>query len=87
MIAAMPLLVLGLVLFLGIHLVRVVADDWRARLVARRGPTAWRTLHSVLAAPRRGRAAIPVVVGVLAWMLFAFHLHRPLIGVMPISWH
>jgi hypothetical protein len=24
---------------------------------------------------------------VLAWMLFAFHLHLPLIGVQPISWH
>jgi len=28
-----------------------------------------------------------VVVGVLAWMLFAFHLHQPLIGVQPIPWH
>ena len=38
-------------------------------------------------APRRGRSAITLVVGLLAWMLFAFHLHQPLIGVQPIPWH
>jgi len=195
----MIILIAGLVLFLGIHSVRIVADGWRARFIAGRGPLAWKGLHSVIAivgfvlicvgfgqarqhtvllwspprwthdlaalltllafilvtaayvpangikarlkdpmilgvkcwaaghllangtladvvlfgsflawsvldfraarqrrragtepaiAPaRRGRSAIVVVVGVLAWMLFAFHLHLPLIGVMPISWH
>ena len=199
MIAAMTLLILGLVLFLGIHSVRIVADDWRARFIAGRGAPTWKGLYSAiaiagfvlvcigfgqarqqpavlwspphwthdLAAPltlaafvlvvaayvpangikartkdpmilgvkcwaaahllangtladvvlfgsflvwsvvdfraarqrrragrepaippaRRGRSAITVVVGVLAWMLFAFHLHLPLIGVQPIPWH
>ena len=199
MIVGMTTLILGLVLFLGIHSVRIVADDWRGRFIAGRGRLAWRGLHSLLAiagfvlicvgfaqarqqpvvlwapprwthdlaaaltllafvllsaayipangikarvkdpmilgvecwaaghllangtladvvlfgsflawsvldfravrqrrragreptvaAPRRGRTAITAVVGLLAWMLFAFHLHRPLIGVMPISWH
>jgi hypothetical protein len=32
---------------------------------------------------RRGRSAIAIVVGVLVWMLFAFHLHLWLIGVAP----
>ena len=32
---------------------------------------------------KRGRSAITVVVGVLVWMLFAFHLHLLLIGVAP----
>jgi uncharacterized membrane protein len=198
MIAAMILLILGLVLFLGIHSVRIVADDLRSRFIAGPGPLAWKGLYSVvalagfglicvgfgqarqqalvlwspprwthdltalltllafilvtaayvpanaikarvkdpmilgvkcwaaghllangtlpdvvlfgsfmawavldfraarqrrragteraIAAPLRGRSAITVVVGVLAWMLFAFHLHQPLIGVMPISW-
>jgi uncharacterized membrane protein len=36
-----------------------------------------------VAAPRAGRSAIAVVIGVLAWMLFALHLHAPLIGVAP----
>ena len=199
MIAAMTLLILGLVLFLGIHSVRIVADGWRARFIAGRGALTWKGLYSAiaiagfalvcigfgqarqqpvvlwspprwthdLAAPltlaafvlvvaayvpangikartkdpmilgvkcwaaahllangmladvvlfgsflawsvvdfraarqrrragkepaippaRRGRSAITVVVGVLAWMLFAFHLHLPLIGVQPIPWH
>jgi len=195
MIAAMITLIVGLVLFLGIHSVRIVADDWRTRVVAARGPMAWKGLYSLVAiagfvlicigfgqarqqavvlwspprwthdiaalltlvafvlvtaayipangikarlkdpmilgvkcwalghlcangtladvvlfasllawsvldfraarqrrragtepavAPaKRGRSAITVVVGVLAWMLFAFHLHLPLIGVAP----
>ena len=195
----MTLLVLGLALFLGLHSVRIVADDWRARVIAARGPLAWRGVYSVLAitgfvlvcigfgqarrapvvlwspplwthyaaapltlvafilvaaayvpangirarvgdpmilgvktwavahllangtladvvlfgsflawavldfraarqrrragrepavaTPRRGRSAITVVVGLLAWMLFAFHLHQPLIGAQPIPWH
>jgi uncharacterized membrane protein len=199
MIAAMLLLILGLVLFLGIHSVRIVADGLRSRVIAGRGPLAWKGLYSVLAiagfvlicvgfgqarqhpvllwspprwthdlaalltlvafvlvtaayvpangikarlkdpmilgvkswaaahllangtladvvlfgsflawavldfraarqrrragtepaiaAPLRGRSAITVVVGALAWMLFAFHLHLWLIGVMPIPWH
>ncbi len=199
MIEAMTTLILGLVLFLGIHSVRIVADGWRARVVARRGAMTWKALYAVIAiagfvlicvgfgqarqqpvvlwspprwthdlaalltlvafilvtaayvpangikarvkdpmilgvkcwaaghllangtladvvlfgsflvwavldfraarqrrragkeaaiAPaKRGRSAITVVVGVLAWMLFAFHLHLPLIGVQPISWH
>ncbi len=32
---------------------------------------------------KRGRSAIAVVVGVLTWMLFAFHLHQSWIGVAP----
>jgi uncharacterized membrane protein len=191
----MTILLLGLVLFLGIHSVRVVADDLRTRFIAGRGPMAWKGRYSLVAiagfvlicvgfdqarqqpvvlwspprwthdvaaaltllafilvtaayvpgnnikarvrdpmilgvkcwaaghllangtlvdvvlfgsflawsifdfraarqrrragtgpdiAPaRRGRSAITLVVGVLAWMLFAFHLHQALIGVAP----
>ncbi len=199
MIGAMITLLLGLVLFLGIHSVRIVADERRSRFIAARGPMAWKGLYSLLSiagfvlicigfgqarqqavvlwspprwthdvaavltllafilvtaayvpgngikvraqepmilgvkcwaaghllangtladvvlfgsflvwsvfdfraakqrrragnaptiAPARGaRTVVTVVVGVLAWMLFAFHLHAPLIGVQPISWH
>ena len=195
MITAMILLILGLVLFLGVHSVRIVADDLRSRFVAARGLNAWKGVYSlvsiagfvlicigfgqarqqavVLWSPprwthdvaalltlvafvlvtaayvpgngikarvkdpmilgvkcwaaghllangtladvvlfgsflawavldfraarqrrragaepqvvlaKRGRSAIAVLVGVLAWMLFAFHLHQPLIGVAP----
>ncbi len=199
MIAAMITLLVGLVLFLGVHSVRIVAEDWRTRVIATRGALAWKGLYGLLAvagfvlicigfgqarqqpvvlwspprwthdlaalltlvafilvtaayvpanaikvrvqepmilgvkcwalghlcanatladvvlfgsflawsvfdfraakqrrragaapsiAPaRRGRSAITVVVGVLAWALFAFHLHGWLIGVVPISLH
>ena len=195
MIAAMTTLILGLVLFLGIHSVRLFADRLRARFLAARGLNAWKGLYSLVALagfvlicigfgqarqtpwvlwspPRwthdlaalftlvafvlvtaayvpangikarvkdpmilgvkcwaaghllangtladvvlfgsflawavldfraarqrrragtepaigpvkRGRSAVVVVVGVLAWMLFALHLHQPLIGVAP----
>ena len=195
MIAAMILLILGLVLFLGVHSARIAAEGVRARFIARHGPNAWKGLYSLLsiagfvlvcigfgqarqqavvlwspprwthdvaalltllafvlvtaayvpanaikarlkdpmilgvkcwaaghlvangtladvvlfgsflawavldfraarqrrragtepppAPARRGRSAIVVVVGVLAWMLFAFHLHQRWIGVAP----
>ncbi len=41
-------LVLGLVLFLGIHSSRMLAGDWRERTVARVGPGPWKGLYSVL---------------------------------------
>lgn len=44
----MTVLVLGLVLFLGVHSVRVFADDWRQAQIARRGAKAWKGLYTVL---------------------------------------
>jgi uncharacterized membrane protein len=49
MIAAMTTLILGLVLFLGIHSVRIFADGLRSRFIAVRGPMAWKGLYSVVA--------------------------------------
>ena len=46
--AAMPLLLLGLVLFLGLHSVRVFAEPWRTRFIEERGPNAWKGLYSVI---------------------------------------
>jgi uncharacterized membrane protein len=43
----MSLLILGLVLFLGVHSVRIVADGWRSAFIARRGLGAWKGLYSV----------------------------------------
>src|SRR5207237_9195057 len=40
-------LILGLILFLGIHSVRVVADDWRAAQIARLGEGPWKGLYSL----------------------------------------
>ncbi len=44
----MLVLILGLVLFLGVHSVRIVADGWRTATVARLGDGAWKGLYSVV---------------------------------------
>ena len=41
-------LILGLVMFLGAHSVRIVAEDWRTRTIARVGPGAWKMAYSVV---------------------------------------
>ncbi len=45
----MSLLILGLLLFLGTHSVRIVADGWRTGVRARIGENAWKGLYSVIA--------------------------------------
>ena len=44
----MPVLVLGLVVFLGVHSVRLVAEDWRSRRVAVGGEKRWKRLFTVV---------------------------------------
>jgi uncharacterized membrane protein len=44
----MTMLVLGLVLFLGTHSVRIFADDWRGRRVAAMGANGWKGVYSLL---------------------------------------
>jgi len=44
----MPVLVLGLVLFLGIHSLRIFADGWRARQIARLGEKKWKALFALV---------------------------------------
>lgn len=41
-------LILGLLLFVGTHSVRIVADGWRTRSRARLGPLRWRALYTLL---------------------------------------
>jgi uncharacterized membrane protein len=44
----MTYLILGLTLFLAIHSVRIFADDWRTRTIARVGEGAWKGIYSLL---------------------------------------
>jgi len=44
----MAYLVLGLLLFLGVHSVRIFADDWRSAQRARIGESAWKGVYSLL---------------------------------------
>ena len=46
----MSYLVLGLLLFLGIHSIRIVADGWRMARVARLGENRWKGLYSLASA-------------------------------------
>ncbi|MFC3110780.1 NnrU family protein [Undibacterium arcticum] len=44
----MTILILGLLLFLGVHSVRMVADGWRARQITRLGGNLWKGAYSLL---------------------------------------
>ena len=44
----MTLLILGLVLFLGIHSVRIVAEGWRTRMRAKLGENGYKGLYSLV---------------------------------------
>ena len=44
----MSLLIIGLVIFLGIHSVTIVAPAWRDAQVARRGESAWKGIYGVI---------------------------------------
>ena len=41
-------LVLGLLLFLGVHSVRIVADSWRTRMIERTGLYPWKGIYTLL---------------------------------------
>ena len=44
----MSILIIGLILFLGVHSVRIVAEPWRTAQIARRGEGAWKGIFTVL---------------------------------------
>ena len=44
----MTYLILGLIIFLGAHSVRIVNEDWRTRTRARLGPSSWKALYSLV---------------------------------------
>lgn len=43
----MAILIFGLVVFLGVHSVRIVADDWRSAQIALRGERTWKLGYTV----------------------------------------
>ena len=44
----MLVLILGLIIFLGVHSVRIFADDWRRSQIARLGDGPWKGIYSIL---------------------------------------
>ena len=69
----MMLLVLGLVLFLGVHGLRIYAEDWRARMIERVGAGPWRGLYSLISL---------VGLGLIVWG-FAVARQHPLVLYVP----
>lgn len=41
-------LILGLIVFLGVHSIRIVADDWRSAQISRYGEMPWKASYSIL---------------------------------------
>ncbi|WP_426662256.1 NnrU family protein [Rhodanobacter aciditrophus] len=72
----MPVLILGLVLFLGVHSLRIFADDWRKRQIARLGLKPWKGLYSLLA----------IAGFVLICWGFALARHHPVLLYAPPLW-
>lgn len=46
----MPVLILGLVIFLGLHSVRIFAEDWRRGMIRRLGEGPWKGFYSLASA-------------------------------------
>jgi len=44
----MAVLILGLILFLGVHSTRIVADGWRTQMMARVGEKPWKGVYALL---------------------------------------
>jgi uncharacterized membrane protein len=72
----MSLLVLGLVLFLGIHSISIVTPGLRARAILSLGPNRWRGIYSLISAAG------------FVLILYGFHLARqePVILYVPPAW-
>ncbi|HEY3520614.1 MAG TPA: NnrU family protein [Rhodanobacteraceae bacterium] len=72
----MPLLILGLVIFLGVHSVRIVAEGWRAHMVARIGLRPWKAVF-----------ALASLIGfVLLVYGFGLARHAPVLLYAPPLW-
>jgi uncharacterized membrane protein len=54
----MTILILGLIVFLSIHSIRIVADDWRTAQLARLGEGPWKGIYSLVSA---------VGLGLIVW--------------------
>jgi len=72
----MTALVIGLLLFLGVHSTRIVADGARARFIEQRGPALWRGLYSLASA---------IGLALIVWG-FAQARHAALVLWSPPAW-
>jgi uncharacterized membrane protein len=72
----LSILIIGLLIFLGIHSISIVAPQLRARAVAAMGPNAWRGIYSLISG-----------VGFVL-ILYGYHLARqqPVVLYAPPTW-
>lgn len=72
----MNMLVLGLVLFFGVHSVSIVSDPWRNRMAARIGEWSWKGLYSLVSG---------VGFALIVWG-YALARHDPVLMYTPPGW-
>lgn len=72
----MTLLVLGLLIFLGVHSLRMLAPRWRQRRIAAFGTNGWRALFATTSV----LGFVLIVVGFGQARLQPLHLYAPLAG-------
>ncbi len=78
----MAYLVLGLVLFLGVHSVRIVADDWRSQTVARIGANRWKAAYSAVSL----FGFLLILWGFSQARLMPMQLWSPPMGMRHLAW-
>jgi len=74
----MIVLMVGLIAFLGLHSVRVLAEPWRQRQVAHLGPMGWKAVYSVAS------------IATFALLVWGFSLARvggPVVWAPPLALH
>jgi uncharacterized membrane protein len=72
----MAILIIGLIVFLGAHSVRLFADDWRGRQIARLDLNGWKGLYSL----------VSIVGFVLLVWGFGLARQHPLLLYAPPAW-
>jgi uncharacterized membrane protein len=78
----MTVLLLGLILFLGLHSVSIVAPGWRDEQVRRRGEKTWKGIYSLLA----GVGLVLIVVGYGQARQAPVVLYTPPAGMRHAAW-
>ncbi len=77
----MTLLIIGLLVFLGIHSVQIVAPDWRKARIDSMGETRWKGVYSVLSIS----SFVLLIYGYSAARESASILYSPLTGMYPVT--
>jgi uncharacterized membrane protein len=78
----MVYLVLGLVLFLGIHSVRIVAEDWRSQTLARIGMNRWKAAYSAISV----FGFLLILWGFSQARMMPTQLWSPPVGMRHLAW-